>query len=399
VRAGRTVPVTSLRRNDLDRLRVLAVLLLFPFHSARVFNVDSPWYVKNPLKSQFLSWAVVDFLDPWHMPLLFVLAGAATWFALGHRSSSAYAKERKKRLLVPLIFGLIVIVPPQAYLAQLRLPNPVHSYVTFYGNYWQLRGDLSGYGGWITPGHLWFIWYLFMFSLAALPLFAWLHRIAGGPEGRDIGRGWMLFAMPVFLLLAEALPAPAGVWSPFTMFVLFVGGFVLVSSPTLEDLVRRWWPRMLAGAVFTMAAVYAVNLLDPNWTDGSPPDAAFQLLECTNTWLWVLWTIGAAGRYLSGPATARLGRANEGAYPAYILHQTVIVAVAYVVVRWDLGVWPKYLTILATGFAVTLLIYDLAVRRWNPVRFLFGLKPRGAGAPGPPASAPTLASTAGRAGA
>ena len=56
--------VATVRRHDIDRLRVLAVLLLFPFHAARVFSVDSDWYVKNPQESPLLSWIVVDFLDP-----------------------------------------------------------------------------------------------------------------------------------------------------------------------------------------------------------------------------------------------------------------------------------------------------------------------------------------------
>ena len=76
------------RRYDLDALRVLAVLLLIVFHSARVFDVFDPFYVKNPETSDPFSWAVVAFLNPWHMPLLFVLAGAATWLALGHRGAA-----------------------------------------------------------------------------------------------------------------------------------------------------------------------------------------------------------------------------------------------------------------------------------------------------------------------
>lgn len=362
------------RRHDLDRLRVLAVLLLLPFHSARVFNVDSDWYVKNPRESPLLSWFVVDFLDPWHMPLLFVLAGMATWFALGHRSPATYVRERTSRLLVPAAFGILVIVPPQPFLAQLRYPGHESSYLGFLtGGYFTNVGDLTGYDGAFTPGHMWFVVYLFVFSLVALPLFAWLRRRA---VAHDIGRAWMLVATPFLLLLAEAFPSPADAWSPFTTLALFVCGFVLASSETLGDIARRRWKAILSAGVATMAAVYAVEIAGPSISEDSVADAAYQLLESSNTWLWVLGLIGAAGTYLARPSTPSLRYANEAAYPWYILHQTVIVAVAYVVVGWDLGVAPKYLLVLAFSTAITLMAYEFVVRRAYVMRFLFGVKPR-----------------------
>lgn len=142
-----------------------------------------------------------------------------------------------------------------------------------------------------------------------------------------------------------------------------------------------------------MAAAYAVWIsgADERWGDGSAQDVLFQLVESSNAWLWALGLIGAAGALLSRPETRLLRYANEAAYPWYILHQTVIVAVAYAVVGWDLGVLPKYAILLATSLALTLLLYEVVVRRWNAVRFLFGLKPKPRAAPGflpPPRPAP-----------
>jgi hypothetical protein len=81
------------RRYDIDWLRVLAVLLLFPFHTARIFDTWLPFYVKNAAASDALTYFIF-YLNPWHMPLLFLLAGASTWFALGFRSAGQYTKER-----------------------------------------------------------------------------------------------------------------------------------------------------------------------------------------------------------------------------------------------------------------------------------------------------------------
>jgi fucose 4-O-acetylase-like acetyltransferase len=97
------------RRNDLDWVRVLAVLLLVPFHAARIFDIFETFYVKNDTLSPWLSHIVVFFLNKWHMPLLFLLAGASSWYALRFRSGARYLGERLKRLPVPFVFGTLVL--------------------------------------------------------------------------------------------------------------------------------------------------------------------------------------------------------------------------------------------------------------------------------------------------
>lgn len=377
VSPGTAVPPPSAgtRRYDIDRLRILAVLLLLPFHTARVFNTGETFYVKNAQESSFLQWTVIDFLDPWHMPLLFALAGAATWFALGHRGGGGYVRERIRRLLVPFVFGVLVIVPPQPFVAQLPHAEAERSYLGFLSGYFTDVTDLSGYDGGLTPAHMWFVLYLFLISLVVLPLLLRLRRAA---EGRDVGRPWMLVAMPLAMLVGEALPSPEGAWNIFVCLVLFVAGFLLLSSERLQDVVRRRWRAILLGGVVTMAAVYAVNGsgLADDWADRSVQEIAFQVVESSNTWLWVLGLIGAAGAFLNRPPTPTLRYANDAAYPWYVLHQTVIVLVAYAVVGWDLGVAPKYAAILLASTAITFAAYELLVRRWNPVRSLFGQKPR-----------------------
>jgi glucans biosynthesis protein C len=357
------------RRYDLDALRVLAVLLLIPFHSARVFDVFDPFYVKDPQTSDGLSWAVVAFLNPWHMPLLFVLAGAATWLALGHRRPKAYAGERTGRLLVPFLFGILLIVPPQGFLAE-RFRGSDVSVASFLGDYWTVEGDLSGYEGSWTPGHLWFIGFLFIFSLVALPLFArW--------RGRQVRARWLLFAMPLVLLAANELPAPSdGPQNPFYSLGLFVAGFLLLADERAERAVQRHWRPLLLAAAATMTTVLLVSSagIDDRWGDGRLLPAGFALLEQVNTWIWVLALLGA-GRALLGAPVRGLRYAGEASFPFYVLHQTVIVAVAYVVVAWDLAVWQKFATVCLAATALTLLLYEVAVRRTNPTRWLFGMRP------------------------
>ena len=102
------------RQHYIDWLRVLAVLLLFPFHTLRVYNAGELWYVKAARLSTAVAY-LLDFISAWHMQLLFLLAGASTCFALRKRSNRQYVGERFVRLGVPFVFGVLVLVPPQCY--------------------------------------------------------------------------------------------------------------------------------------------------------------------------------------------------------------------------------------------------------------------------------------------
>jgi peptidoglycan/LPS O-acetylase OafA/YrhL len=365
-----TVAERPRRRYDIDALRVLAVLLLIPFHSARVFDVFDPFYVKNAQTSTGLSWAIIAFLDTWHMPLLFALAGASTCLALRHRTSGAYVKERFLRLMVPFVFGLLVIVPPQGFLAR-HIRGDEVSPGAFLGDYWKFEGDLTGYTGDWTPAHLWFIGSLFILSLVALPLFLRWRR-------REVHARWLLFAMPVLLFVANQFPAADdGTQSPWYAFAVFVGGFLLMADGHAERAVHRNWRGLAVAAAATMATVLAIwgSNVDDGWAEGSPLWVAWSIFVQVNTWVWVLALLGAGHAFLNADRSI-LRYTGEASYPFYILHQTVIVAVAYAVVGWNVGVAPKYAAVVLGSLGLTLALYELCVRRWSVTRFLFGMKGR-----------------------
>ena len=179
------------RRNELDWLRVLAVVMLIYYHTAAIFvHWDS--VINNGDRSVWADIFVL-YMDQWFMPLFFVIAGAATRFSLEWRKPISYAGERTKRLLVPLVFGIFVVVPPQVFYE--RLQDPIHhrSFPEFYlhlldGVY--PAGNLSWH-------HLWFVAYLFVFSLVTLPGFLWLRtalgrRLLAGLAGLCGRSGWIL---------------------------------------------------------------------------------------------------------------------------------------------------------------------------------------------------------------
>jgi cbb3-type cytochrome oxidase subunit 3 len=175
------------RRHELDWLRVLAVLLLVYFHSARIFDFGD-FYVKNGQLSKGFE-AFVTFVDIWFMPLFFFIAGAASFYALRKRSGKQYAGERAKRLMVPFVFGTLVLAAPQVYCVLLQQPTYSQNYLQYYGYIFTtpyLTEVTAGSVGpakiiafTLEPAHLWFILYLFIFSMVCLPLFLRLRGEKG----------------------------------------------------------------------------------------------------------------------------------------------------------------------------------------------------------------------------
>jgi surface polysaccharide O-acyltransferase-like enzyme len=372
--------VISERRSDLDWVRILAVLLLIPFHTARIFDTFETFYVKNGALSPWLSHVVIYFLNNWHMPLLFLLAGASSWYALRFRSGGRYMAERLKRLLVPFVFGTLVVVPPQMYFALLHHAGAPGSYLEYYPTFFQIRPpgmpDYTGVG--FTWGHLWFILNLFLISLVALPLFLSLktksgQRVTAGLAGfLERGPAILLLALP-FPFVRFLLPQIDG--KPvFIHLMVFVLGFLLMSDARyLRALDRNKSVALILGIVCT-AVDYAVMHSGARLADFAPESIALYLADGFKTWFWLVAILGFGRKYLNVDNKA-LRYAREAAYPFYILHQSVIVAIGFYVIQSKAGVMPKFFLVAVDSLAATVGLYDLIVRRNNVTRFLFGMKP------------------------
>jgi len=385
------------RRNDIDWLRIAAVLLLIPFHSARVFNWEEDFYVKNDPYWQPAQ-RIVDFVGPWHMSFLFLLAGAGTWLAFRHRGPGQYVGERAKRLLIPFVFGLFVIVPPQTWLAYRWHGKGDPSYWAYYPDFWTTADEnLNGYQGGFTPGHLWFILFLFVFSLVALPLFLWLRnrgsgrRVLGG-FGRLAQVPGLVLLVPALILVLPWLQADFDLSGQptFGFLILIILGFMLLGDERIGKAIDRQWVWLLGvGLVASIAYIWAEPRAG-GW--GYDLDNAVYIgvkyLYEIGVWGMILGLLGLGHRFLTAGG-AVLKYATEAAYPFYILHQTVLIGVAYVVCQWAWAPWAKFTLIMVASLGLTLGIYEVAVRRWGPVRFLLGMKPRRrAGAPALPAVPP-----------
>jgi peptidoglycan/LPS O-acetylase OafA/YrhL len=367
------------RRYDVDWLRVLAVLLLFPYHTARIFETFDNWYVKNDQLSQALTY-LIAYANPWHMPLLFLLAGAATYFALRKRSGGQYALERFKRLLIPFIFGVLVLVPPQSYLGLRNHSNYSGSFLGWYPSFFQGNAaDLDGYflGG-FTLAHLWFIFYLFVFALVALPLFLFLRSASGQKVV-----GWLaafgswpgtilLLAVPIYLAkrLVDFHP------NPLLYLLFFVYGYLLFADARFEEAIDRHkaLALVLGPVLFLVAAYFEITSWPGNLPSWFVPILIAYLIGLA-PWLFIIAILGYGRRFLSF-SNGFLRYTGRASYPYYILHQTVIVVIGFFVVQWAASVAVKYVLILMAAVVVTAALYELLAKRFNVARFLFGMRPK-----------------------
>jgi fucose 4-O-acetylase-like acetyltransferase len=171
-------PRFSVRLHYLDSLRVLAILGVFLFHAVHPFDDVSDWTIKNAELSETVT-AFLGLLFPWGMPFFFLIAGTGSWFALRRRTAGQFAIERFQRLLIPYLVGCILLSPIMLYFQWRNVAlrdlwhGPFWQYVLFHRAGFSPRwfGEV-GY-------HLWFLGFLFCFSLLGLPLFLWLKGKSG----------------------------------------------------------------------------------------------------------------------------------------------------------------------------------------------------------------------------
>jgi glucans biosynthesis protein C len=323
---------------------------------------------------------LMAWLHYWRMPLLLFVSGAGSFFALRRRTAGGFLAERHRRLLVPLIFGMFVIVPPQIYYERI---DQYGSFLEFYPSVFELVP--YPLGGSLSWHHLWFILYLLLYSIIALPLFLYLRsaradrlfdRITSFASRRG---GFAVFLLPIMVSQFSLRPffphethALIDDWAFFTLyFIFFFFGFVCCRDPRLWELVRTRRAENLCLALILTIPFYA-GFFSPVWT--KPVEIAYAVSAVTMGWFWVLAAIGYGQVWLRR-SNRWLYWANEAVYPVYILHQTVIIMIGAFVLQQRGGVYLNFILIGGSSVVATMAIYHLLVRPFPLMRFLFGMKP------------------------
>lgn|SRR5690554_103750 len=346
-------------------------------YNFRMFFVPWGWHIKNNETYESLT-GPMWFLNQWRLPLLFVISGMGTYFSLQKRTGGQFMRERVIRLLIPFVFGMLFIIPPQVYIERLANNQVSGSYLDF----WPSEAFIGTYPeGNISWHHLWFILYLLLFSLILTPLFISIKKgFSKGVIKKIISKplGLYMFIFPLFLwewLLQPFFPvthALIGDWfNIISSITLFIFGFIIITTKeTFWHSVKKYrYIYLSVGIVCFSAMVYIVN----NYEDSPTRHTIEAFIKVINLWSWVITLFGFAARYLNSNSSA-LKYANQAVYPFYILHQTIIVIIGYYMIDLDWPVGAKGSVMIFGTFGITWVIYEFLIRRWKIFRPLFGLK-------------------------
>ena len=372
----------NVRRADLDWLRVLAFSLLILYHAGMAWSGWS-WHVTSPDSMEWLR-ETMRFMNRWRMPLLFLVSGAAIMLALGDRSSGSFVRDRLKRLLLPLGFGMLVIVPPQVYLERLYRGQFTGSFVDWLPQAFAGGAYPNGNMSW---HHLWFLAYVLVLTLVLLPVFLWARSASGRDVLENAGRiaarcglQWLM-VLPLAASLLWLAPIShnvnglVGDWHGLLSYsaLLLYGAFVFGSTDLLNALQRQRLLSLAVG-VAAYAALY-VSFFQGTVRPVISPEVrpVYALLSAINTMAWLFAILGFAHRYLTR-RPAFLAEATEAVYPFYILHQTVTVIVVYWLLTTGAPPVAGFFAAVVATFVGTWAIYAGLVRPGRWVRPLFGMK-------------------------
>ena len=371
---------TKIRRYDLDWLRVIVFALLIFYHVG-MFFVPWGWHIKNNVIYEWLRWPMI-FLNQWRLPILFVISGMGTYYALSKRTLKQFAWERYLRLGIPLFVGMLLIVPPQIYIERIVDGDFSGSFFDFYKTE-LFRGGPYPEGN-ISWHHLWFLPYLLLFSWILAPVFIRLKRRPSKLVNwtkmqlqKPLGIYW--FIVPLFLVEAFVEPffpstkALVGDWFTISFYIiLFFYGFLLIATgevfwKSLERIKKKaFWIGIIAFTLMICRWLFIEK-------DELPQHLGEAFLKVVNLWSWILVLFGYGAKYLNKPSKG-LSYANRAVYPFYILHQTITIIIAYYLIDLEWNLLTKA-TILSVGtFGCSWLIYHFVILPLRPLHPLFGLK-------------------------
>jgi hypothetical protein len=382
----------------LDWLRFLVVLLLAPFHAAisftgmgYVYVYDTP--VRDILLSGATPWGVgplaltefTVFLDNWFMHLLFLVSGIGAALALRKRSSGQFLRERCGRLLLPLAIGTLLTVPVQAWLRALAFGMFNGGFLAFLPSFFNgfYIGPLGS--GHFDFGQFWFLYYLFTFSVLALPLFLSIRR--AGEASRVLAAARRFSTAPLFFLpalwtgLLEGLLRPGwpgtmnlvNDWAVFSLNLSFyLAGYLMGAAPELQQAAEKFrLPALILGltAFLMRISVYALTSVPDGYNPASITAQVFRGLAAYGL---VMAAMGFGRHYLNRPGRL-LDAARDLSFPLYVLHYAPLTAATYLLLDSGLSICARWTLAVAASW-VFVALFTFAARYIPVVRDFFGIR-------------------------
>ncbi len=369
-------PAPSARRNDLDWIRVAAFGLLILYHVALVY-APYDWHIHSAHTFDWLHEALL-LTNPWRLTLLFLVSGAALRFMTARRSPAQTLRARVERLIPPLLFGALVLVPIQSFVEAIDKGGFTGNFADWLWHEFSPSGLANG----VPVNHLWFIVYITVYSLITIGLTtqpglmakaeAWLVKHTSG---------WRVLVVPlIYLIVIRIVLFPIfGItnkltWDFYNHFLslgAFLFGFLMVRHEALwAELERRRHQSLIIALIaLPIMMVQAWHPGGGTWF-GIPRAVVFAV----DQWAVITAILGYGSRYLRNTRGPALPYLVDATFPLYLAHQTVLVAAVWFIRPANLPAPAEALTLVGITFGVSLLIYEI-VRRIPVIRPIWGLKP------------------------
>jgi hypothetical protein len=271
---------------------------------------------------------------------------------------------------VPFIFGVLTFIPITTYIRRSNLISFTEHYAGFF------RFDLEhldGYNGTFTPAHLWFILFLFIFSLIGLPLFLALRT----EKGKRVINALAAVAQAPVSLIVWGIPLTLiaaldilGDKNPLYYLLIFFYGYILASDTRFQKSIDKLTWFALAYGIFE--AIFRVMTPQWHYPEWTVQWMVLGLMYEMGRWALTLAVLGLGHRFLN-QTNNLLRYASEAAMPFYLLHMTFSVLTGFFMIKLNAPVAVKYPLIVLLATCLTLAAYEL-VRRWNITRWLFGMR-------------------------
>lgn len=383
----------------LDWLRLVAIFFVFFIHCGKIFDYHTSVMfneVRSPVLTIFREFSLL-----WIMPFFFLISGASVFLALRSQRTGEFIKSKIQRLLIPLILvGTFVINPVYVYVERMFRGETGSGFIQWYPHYFE---GMYGFGGNFAPlgqgTHLWYLEFLFVYSLVLLPLFVRLK----GNRPSVLSRISVYFEKPMaffFLFIPVSAIGAAfeitglggirvmGGWDPITYLLFFSYGYLIFSNRRIQEVILKHGAVYFAIALFLSVLYldihFGLNLRIPGITRHDLTTnsvlssdrfvwAAVQSYRGLLAWFWMIGIIWLGRRFLNYH-NRFISYANEAVLPFYVLHHSVIYVVGFLVIQGETTIFNKFSLIAGISFIVIMALYEFLVRRLRVLRFVFGMK-------------------------
>lgn len=362
----------SQRRHDLDWIRVLATLAVFLYHCSMFFN-PYPWHVKNNVINTTYIYAFSLFLSNWIMPVFFAVSGISVSYALQKRTGTSFLKERLARLGIPLLLGAFILSPPQVYMQRVSHHQFSGSFLQFLPHYFDgVYVDIDGTGNFAFEGlHLWYLLVLLLFSLITLPF---ILRKRQSAEMRSFTwKHYFLLLLP-FFVLAVALNGfvNVGGWGLCVYLCLYLYGSSFFKTDRARNFIKN--NGVTTGILAIVSSIgFVVWGLYGFPANGTLASLFFTLTRVFNVWNWLLFIFYLGEKYLMR-SNRVLKYTSAASMPFYVIHQPVIVTLAFLLYTLDWAVPVKLVLLVPSAFLIIMVLYHFLIQRFDWLRVLFGMR-------------------------